>query len=536
MSCPLRLSILGLSAALLSVPLAVPPARAAEPPPELRQIDRFVVIYLENRSFDHMFGNFPGANGRASAGDAAVQLDETGKPYGTLPTIMTTPGLPPKNNAASDWTGAPDKRFPANLANTPFEIGQYAPPGQVTSDPVHNFYNSQLQIDGGTMRNFVRYTSAGALTMGHYDLEKVNANLWNYARQYTLADNFFQAAFGSSFLNHQWLVAARTPNYPDAPKDLVSPSTSEDRQVDVTGQYAINTIGSAQEPISPFLPGRVPPQTHATIGDRLSDGGIAWAWYAGGWDAARNGLAAQELNVYGALAPALTQVENSLKSTDARIKETEPGSLRTLLEEEYRTLLDTRSRIVDTIYGLRFSLYQFHHNPLAYFKNYGEGTEGRRLHMKDGQDIFTAIRDNTLEQVVFYKPLGWNDQHSGYSDITAADRHVKEVIDALMASPMWKTMAIILAYDEFGGYWDHVAPPKGDMWGPGPRVPALVISDRAKKGFVDHTLYDTTSILATLERRFGLQPLTDRDAKANDLRNAFCAPGSTGTECATAAR
>ncbi|HEY0836036.1 MAG TPA: alkaline phosphatase family protein [Azospirillum sp.] len=529
MSRPLRLSILGLSAALLSAPLA----HAAEAPASpLQQIDRFVIIYLENRSFDHLFGNFPGANGRANAGDTAVQLDENGKPYQTLPTVVTTPGLPPKHNVASDWTGAPDKRFPTNLPNAPFDIGQYAPPGQVTSDPVHNFYNSQMQIDGGSMRNFVRYTTVGALTMGHYDLEKANANLWNYAKQYTLADNFFQAAFGSSFLNHQWLVAARTPDYPNAPKELVSPSTTQDKQVDVTGQYAINTVGSAQEPISPVLPGRVPPQTHPTIGDRLSDGGISWAWYAGGWDAAQNGLTAQELNVYSSLAAALTQVETSLKATDARIKETEPGSLRQLLEEEYAILRDTRSRIVDTIYGLRFSLYQFHHNPLAYFKNYDKGTDGRKRHMKDGRDFLAAIRDNALEQVVFYKPLGWNDQHSGYSDITAADRHVKEVIDALMASPMWKNMAIILAYDEFGGYWDHVAPPKGDIWGPGPRVPALVISNHAKKGFVDHTLYDTTSILATLEHRFGLPPLTDRDAKATDLSNAFCAPGSTEKECA----
>lgn len=76
-------------------------------------------------------------------------------------------------------------------------------------------------------------------------------------------------------------------------------------------------------------------------------------------------------------------------------------------------------------------------------------------------------------------------------------------------------------YDENGGQWDHVAPPKGDRWGPGSRVPTLIISPFAKKGFVDHTEYDTTSILKFIEARFGLKPLGPRDAKANDLTNAF---------------
>jgi phospholipase C len=80
---------------------------------------------------------------------------------------------------------------------------------------------------------------------------------------------------------------------------------------------------------------------------------------------------------------------------------------------------------------------------------------------------------------------------------------------------------VIITYDENGGSWDHVAPPKIDSWGPGSRVPTLIISPFAKKGFVDHTQYDTTSILKFIEKRYDLQAVGTRDAAANDLTNAF---------------
>jgi acid phosphatase len=88
-------------------------------------------------------------------------------------------------------------------------------------------------------------------------------------------------------------------------------------------------------------------------------------------------------------------------------------------------------------------------------------------------------------------------------------------------SKLWQDTAIIVTYDENGGQWDHVAPPAIDKWGPGSRVPALVISPFAKHGFVDHTAYDTTSILKFIEMRFNLAPLASRDAAAADLSNAF---------------
>jgi phospholipase C len=99
--------------------------------------------------------------------------------------------------------------------------------------------------------------------------------------------------------------------------------------------------------------------------------------------------------------------------------------------------------------------------------------------------------------------------------------HVDSLINAIRQSPAWKHTAIIITYDEHGGFWDHVAPPVVDRWGPGSRVPALVISPFARRGHVDHHRYDTTSILALIEQRWHLQPLTSRDTQADPLSGAL---------------
>jgi phospholipase C len=90
-----------------------------------------------------------------------------------------------------------------------------------------------------------------------------------------------------------------------------------------------------------------------------------------------------------------------------------------------------------------------------------------------------------------------------------------------MRSPAWPETMIIITYDENGGRWDHVAPPVADRWGPGTRVPAIIISPRARRRYVDHTMYDTTSILRLIEARWGLQPLGSRDAAIDGLTGVF---------------
>jgi acid phosphatase len=110
------------------------------------------------------------------------------------------------------------------------------------------------------------------------------------------------------------------------------------------------------------------------------------------------------------------------------------------------------------------------------------------------------------------------NEHAGYTDVQGGDRHLVEVIARLCKSPQWARMMVIVTYDENGGFWDHAAPPKADRWGPGTRVPAIVVSPFARKGLVNRTQYDTTSILRLIARRFGLAPTPGVVARDDALR------------------
>jgi len=135
--------------------------------------------------------------------------------------------------------------------------------------------------------------------------------------------------------------------------------------------------------------------------------------------------------------------------------------------------------------------------------------------------FWEAATAGTLPPVVFVKPDGNDNQHPGESTMAAGDLMIGRIVDTLRKSPQWSKMAIIVTHDENGGFWDPAAPPTGDRWGPGSRVPTVIASPFAKKGFVDHTVYDTTSILAFISKRFGLELLPGIRKQFGDLRNAF---------------
>src|SRR5437764_9490261 len=396
----------------------------------LGDVNHIIVIYLENRSFDNLYGSFPGADGLANAGAAATQVDKNGKPYARLPQPIDTNRKPP----------APDQHFPANLPNKPFEIDKYVPIDKITGDLVHRYWHEQMQIDGGKMDKFAAYSDSAGLAMGYYDGSRMK--LWDWAKRYTLADHFFHAAFGGSFLNHIFLVCACVPRYENAPKSLIATLDANGHlmmpgpdQITPDG-YAVNTMQSINQPHSSSItdPAKLlPEQDMNTIGDELSDKGIDWVWYSGGWN--------------------------------------------------------------DAIAGHPDKLFQFHHQPFAYFKKYADGTSERAKHLKDETDLEKAIADGSLPPVVFYKPIGTLNEHPGYAEIMSGDAHVDGLLTKIEKSPVWKDSVIVITYDEHGGYWDHVAPPKGDRWGPGARVPTLIISPFARKDYVDHTVYDTSSIL-----------------------------------------
>jgi len=127
------------------------------------------------------------------------------------------------------------------------------------------------------------------------------------------------------------------------------------------------------------------------------------------------------------------------------------------------------------------------------------------------------------------KAIGGDNEHPGYTGETGGSNHLVALIDAIVKTGCGKDTMIIVSYDEFGGQWDHVPPPgqgnangPSDQWGPGTRVPALIVTPFLRGNFVvDHTSYDTTSILATVEKRFGLTALGSRDAAVADLSTVF---------------
>lgn len=469
------------------------------------RIGHVVVIFAENHSFDNLYGLYPGADGIANAtAEQATQLDHDGTPLKELIVF------------GSD--GKPDARFP-RLPNKPFRID--APPvsrtiNEIVPSPIHAFFHNREQINGGKNNLFAAMSNVGGWTMGYYDGSQFK--LWQWAKDYTLADRFFMGAFGGSYLNHQYLICACAPVHAGAPASMRAVLDADGRLTKKPGSPSAN-VGAVQvvsggggqvgpDDLSvnttqpPWQPSGVPPadggsldaadpkgtpgsgqplpaQTQRTIGDTLSAKNVSWAWYAGGWNAAL---------------------------ADGR----QPASVK-------RQVIYAR--------GEGSPMFQPHHQPFNYHARFAPGTKDRAEHLKDGDDFLRDVAAGTLPAVSFYKPAGRYTQHPSYTDIKSGDEHMADLLNRLRASPQWKDMLIVVTYDENGGYWDHVPPPSGPGWGdrvgPGTRIPAILVGPTVKRGFVDHTTYDTASILKFVTRRFGLEPLPGVRANTGDLSAAL---------------
>jgi acid phosphatase len=519
-----------------------------------------VVIYEENHSFDNLYGHWGLVGDQQVDGVAQAtpqrtpQVDQHGNPYQCLlqdDVNLTSPDPLPTTcvdghhvNKAGGIT-TESEGFVSHFANAPFSIEDFIRPedttcpapgdaettgtpkgegvpsgGGCTRDIVHRFYQEQYQLNGGQQNRYVTASDAAGLTMGTYDTTQLPIYKYLHsegAPKYVIADRFFQAAFGGSFLNHQWLIAARSPldtsqgeqrtarnsvldaNGMVATSPLYTPEpsgfkptdgaltqecpgTTETTRVDdpvrACGDFAVNTVQPSSEPFqhpSKGKPVQIPlidDSKYPNIGDELSNKGVSWNWYAGGWDA---------VNEDPASAP----------------------------------------------------LFQFHHQPFNYFANYAEGAPGRS-HLRDENEFKDAVDAGTLPKVSFVKPYGAENEHPGYASEPDGSDALVDLLQRIMAGPQADSTLVVVTYDEFGGQWDHVPPPgmgtpgQSDAWGPGTRIPALVLSRSFCDSGVDHTSYDTTSILATIEHSYHLDPLSSRDAEVKDLRNAVAVAGVHG--------
>ncbi len=564
------------------------------------KIKHIVVIYEENHSFDNLYGGWEGVNGPANA-DAAhtTQVNQANIPFQCLlqddinlqAQSAANPAAPLAATCNDMTTATP---FPSHFGNAPFTIDGYiAPadttcpptplvafsspngngfkkgtgsPGGCTRDIVHRFYQEIFQLHGGQQNRYMLGSDAAGLTMGVYDTKALP--IYRYLHQhghpkYAVLDDFFQAAFGGSFLNHQWLIAAASPvcntangcpasathsvldangfpqlGYPPASSRpagtgplYVSPATAGLVDGPLTqacglvttitslacGDYGVNTMQPVSNPSGAFG-ALLPLQTNPTIGDRLDAKGIDWAWYAGGWSNADGDVG----------APGWTN------GTSAAATPT--GCLDPYVDPSSRAGVPVSAwpRCPD-------NLFQYHHQPFNYYANYAPGTPGR-AHLQDEQAFVQLAQGSDrrcdLKPVSFIKPFGTENEHPGYASEPNGSDHLVSLLQAIESSRCAKDTMVIVTYDEFGGQWDHVPPPgqgnnngPHDQWGPGTRVPALVLSPDLRSRFVvDHTQYDTTSILATIESRYHLAPLSSRDAAVNDLFDVFRAKGPHGED------
>src|SRR5215207_3887622 len=210
------------------------------------RIGHIVVIYEENHSFDNLYGGWEGVDGIRNADRAhTLQIDQAGKPYDCLLQNDVNLTSPPLDSACTD---AHPTTFKSHFPNAPFTIDQYiaptdttcpapgvfAPngvakgsglPGGCTRDLVHRFYQEQYQLNGGQQNRYTTGSDAVGLTQGVYNTTALPIYKYLHDRghpRYAIADRFFQAAFGGSFLNHQWLIAAASPTQPGAPAALHS--------------------------------------------------------------------------------------------------------------------------------------------------------------------------------------------------------------------------------------------------------------------------------------------------------------------------
>lgn len=468
-------------------------------------IKTVVVIYAENRSFNNLFGNFPGVEKPLSSLEAAdyEQRDRDGSLLSKLPPAWG--GVLQVGPQSVDGVTYPaGVQFQENLPNAPFALKgpnqEDLPLSLVTRDLWHVFYQNQMQINEGKNDRFVAWADSGGLTMGNYAQTQYSLRLWDVAKEFVLCDNFFQGAFGGSFLNHQYLISATAPIYPDVanspaksqiatlqsdnPEDprlkpldkspasaMEGPPQFGPSAITPDG-YAVNTLAPPYWPTwlrdpqnpdysKPDLANVLVPQNHEHIGDKLSRKDIDWAWYAGAWQV-------------------------------------------------------TLDEFKDSTGIPKIPNFQYHHQPFNYFVKQGpQNPAERKRRLRDGglgdessTNRFLADAEaGKLPAVTFYKPQGNLNMHAGYADVASGDRHIDRVVKVLRNSPQWDNMVIVITMDENGGWWDHVAPPKGDRFGPGTRIPALVISPFARKGTVDHTIYDTASILRLITRIHGLEKL-----------------------------
>ncbi|GAB3570058.1 alkaline phosphatase family protein [Arthrobacter alkaliphilus] len=483
-------------------------------------IKHVVVIFGENVSFDHYFATYP---------QAANTPGETQQGTGIAAPAFTAAKNTPKNIA----TLAHDKLLAPNNPNS--VQPQRLTPGQaVTCDQDHEYTAEQKAYNGGLMNKFVENTSMDkcpggqygrpGLTMDYYDGNTVTG-IWNYAQNFAMSDSHFSTVFGPSTPGALNLVSGQTHGVTEftAAGQPVKPATS-DYTVKFPDANGVGTMTEDPDPVYDDCSNK----SHTTnynlagmqgknIGDLLNDKGVSWGWFQGG---------------FAPTTPATGTTPAACMTSHKNI---------------------TGATVTD---------YNPHHQPFQYYKSTSNphhlapasvneiGHNGQANHQYDTADFAKVVNSDNMPAVSFLKAGNYQDGHAGYSDPLDEQKFITQQVNAIQNSKNWENTAIVLAYDDSDGWYDHVAagvknssnttddaawclnaynkgvPMAGgyaDRCGPGPRQPLVVISPFAKKNFVDHTQTDQSSILRFIEDNWHTGQIGDSsaDAKAGSINGMF---------------
>ncbi|MFF3462201.1 phospholipase C [Streptomyces sp. NPDC002619] len=482
-------------------------------------IKHVVVLFDENISFDHYFGTYP-------------------KAANTDGTKFTASKKTPKNIDTLAHAGL--------LTKNP---NQYAPkrltPSQaMTCDQNHSYGAEQYAADGGKADLYVQNTevdkcSGGlfgepGLVMDYYDGNTVTA-LWNYAQQYSLNDRSFSSVYGPSTPGALNLISGQTHGVvstdptsgTENPKQTSKPDAYTVLSPDANG---VGTVINDPDPAYDDCSDKDHTSANAlasmqgrNIGDLLNTQKVSWGWFQGGF------------------RPSTAWDGNQADYAKCDTTHTNVGG----------------AAAVD---------YSPHHNPFSYYKSTANphhlppkdvaeiGHQGQANHNYDLTDFDAVLKAGQLPAVSFLKAGEYQDGHAGYSDPIDEQHFLVNEINAIQSSPQWKSTAIVIAYDDSDGWYDHAyaKPTNGsadttvgsngkttdspacqagpaaaggyaDRCGPGTRQPLLVVSPYSKVNQVDHTQTDQASVLRFIEDNWHTGRVGDHsfDAGAGSLNGMF---------------
>ncbi|GGF36564.1 phospholipase C [Aliidongia dinghuensis] len=485
-------------------------------------IQHVVVLFQENVSFDHYFGTYPkAANNGGETTFAGVAAPSFTAKTNTPDVAGLTPAL---------LTHNPNKDTSGNAAN-PF---RFLPSQAFTCSMNHAYTGEEAAADKGLMDQYPQNNAnrgngcdpAGSTVMGYYDGNLVTA-YWTYAQHYTLSDNSYGTNFGPSTPGALNLISGNTYG---GQLPIATSSGNAYDPGNTTGEQDVSLLNDLDAYLDD-CGGDKGGTAHAAtlqmngpnIGDLMNAKGVTWGWFQGGF-------APTQAATFDGNGNMLTPAVCGATHTGHQV--TVNGTTYTVPNPTINFTGDIHTNVAD---------YSSHHAPFMYYPNTRNphhlrptsvaaiGTTDQANHNYDTSDFFAALANGNLPAVSFIKAPAYQDGHPGNSDPLTEQAWIVSTINAIQQSSAWGTTAIIIAYDDSDGWYDHAMPtnvrqstisadaltgtaacgtaPTGGVQGRcgfGPRLPMILVSPYAKTNFVDHTLTDQSSIIAFVEKNWNL--------------------------------